>query len=84
MSFLNSNGLYANPTIRRVHGDHVALLAAIGSCDDLNEIADALRDINSLQVEDDAVRVTDPNGYAMAFEVTRTRKLAAAWCAAFP
>ncbi len=43
---------------------------------DLKEIADALRDINSLQVEDDVVRVIDPNGYAMAFRQTRTRKLA--------
>lgn len=43
---------------------------------DLQEIADAMWDINSLRVEDDVVRVTDPNGYAMAFRVSETQKIA--------
>lgn len=42
---------------------------------DLQEIADALWDVNSLRVEDDVVRVVDPNGYTMAFRETRMRTL---------
>ena len=44
--------------------------------DDLKEIADALWDINSLKVEDDVVKVIDPNGYPMAFRQSVTREIA--------
>jgi catechol 2,3-dioxygenase-like lactoylglutathione lyase family enzyme len=49
----------------------------VESADDLKAIADALWDINSLRVEDDVVRVVDPNGYPMAFRQSVTQKIAA-------
>lgn len=38
---------------------------------DLAEIADALHGVDGLEVGNDSVRVTDPNGYALRFRVSR-------------
>lgn len=42
---------------------------------DLVEIAEALSDLDSLIVENDSVRVTDPNGYPLRFRKSRRRPI---------
>lgn len=42
---------------------------------DLMEIASALEDVPSLEVTNGAIRVVDPNGYPIAFRVTRRRSV---------